>query len=54
MASALVILGCGWIALRHAAAARRLGWPLIFASRDPARARAYTRRFGGLAAYGAY
>jgi predicted dehydrogenase len=54
MATGLVILGCGWIALRHAAAARRLGWPLIFASRDPSRARAYARRFGGIAAYSAY
>lgn len=54
MGSALVVLGCGRIALRHAAAARRLGWPLIFASRDPGRARTYARRFRGLAAYGSY
>jgi UDP-N-acetyl-2-amino-2-deoxyglucuronate dehydrogenase len=52
MTSALVLLGCGWIALRHAAAARRLGWPIIFASRDPARARLYARRFRAIAAYG--
>jgi predicted dehydrogenase len=52
--NALILVGCGWIALRHAAAARRLGLPLIFASRDPGRARAYARRFGGLAAYGSY
>src|SRR2546422_11413736 len=51
---ALVVLGCGWIARRHAAAARRLRLPLIFASRDPARARAYAREFAGVAAYGDY
>ncbi len=50
----LVIIGCGWIALRHAAAARRLGLPLIFASRDLGRARTYARRFHGVAAYGSY
>ncbi|MBI3827066.1 MAG: Gfo/Idh/MocA family oxidoreductase [Candidatus Rokubacteria bacterium] len=53
-APALVVLGCGWIARRHAAAARRLGVPLIFASRDAARAAAYARRFRALAAYGGY
>ena len=51
---ALVIVGCGWIARRHAAAARTLGLPVVFASRDVARARAYAREFGGVAAYGAY
>src|SRR5438046_10710711 len=51
---ALVVLGCGWIARRHAAAARRLRLPLIFASRDVARARAYAREFGGVGAYGGY
>jgi predicted dehydrogenase len=51
---ALVIVGCGWIARRHAAAARALGMPVIFASRDVARARAYAREFGGVAAYGGY
>jgi predicted dehydrogenase len=51
---ALVILGCGWIARRHAAAARRLRLPVIFASRDEARARAYAREFAGVGAYGAY
>jgi predicted dehydrogenase len=45
---ALVILGCGRIAHRHAAAARRLGVPLIFASRSIDRARAYARRYGGV------
>lgn len=51
---ALVIVGCGWIALRHAAAARSLGLSLVFASRDLARARTYARRFRGIAAYGDY
>jgi UDP-N-acetyl-2-amino-2-deoxyglucuronate dehydrogenase len=51
---ALVMLGCGWIARRHAAAARRLRLPVIFASRDAARARAYAREFHGVAAYGDY
>lgn len=50
----LVVIGCGWIARRHAAAARRLRRPLIFASRDAERARRYARTFGGLAAYGSY
>jgi predicted dehydrogenase len=50
----LVVVGCGWIARRHAAAARRLRRPLIFASRDVERARRYARTFGGLAAYGSY
>lgn len=53
-APGVVVLGCGWIARRHAEAARRLGMPLVFASRDVARARAYARRFGGVAAYGSY
>lgn len=51
---ALVIVGCGWIARRHATAARRLRMPVIFASRDLARAQAYAREFGGVAAYGDY
>ena len=51
---AFVILGCGWIARRHAAAARRLGIPIIFASRDEARARAYAKELGGVAAFGSY
>ena len=54
MPSGLVVLGCGWIAQRHAAAARRLRLPLIFASRDVARARAFARRYRALAAYGNY
>jgi UDP-N-acetyl-2-amino-2-deoxyglucuronate dehydrogenase len=51
---ALVIVGCGWIARRHAAAARTLGLPVVFASRDVGRARAYAREFGGVAAYAGY
>jgi len=51
---ALVVLGCGWIARRHAAAAQRRRLPLIFASRDAGRARAYAREFGGVGAYGDY
>jgi predicted dehydrogenase len=51
---ALVIVGCGWIARRHAAAARRLRMPVIFASRSAARAAAYAKEFGGVGAYGDY
>jgi predicted dehydrogenase len=52
----LCIVGCGRIALRHARAARRLRRDLIlsFASRDPAKAEAYRRRFGGREAFGSY
>lgn len=51
---ALVLLGCGWIARRHAAAARRLGIPLLAASRDAERARAFARTFGAAGAFGSY
>jgi UDP-N-acetyl-2-amino-2-deoxyglucuronate dehydrogenase len=50
----LVVVGCGRVAQRHAAAARRLRIPLIFASRDAERARRYARTFGGVAGYGSY
>ena len=52
----VAILGCGWIARRHAAAARRLSAHLdiVFASRSEARARAYAREFCGLAAFDTY
>jgi predicted dehydrogenase len=52
----LGILGCGRFATFHARAARRLGGAVrvAFASRDPARAEAYRRRFGGFAAFGSY
>jgi predicted dehydrogenase len=52
--NALVIVGCGRIAVRHAAAARRLRIPLIAASRDIARARSFARDHGAVAAYGSY
>jgi len=54
MTNGLVVVGCGGIAQRHAAAARRLRVPLVFASRDEDRARRYARTFGGVAAYGSY
>jgi predicted dehydrogenase len=49
-------VGCGRFATFHARAARRLGGAvrIAFASRDPARAEAYRRRFGGFAAFGSY
>lgn len=52
----LAVFGCGWIARRHAAAARSLRGvvALSFASRDPARAEAYRAEFGGVAAYASY
>ncbi|MGH7265202.1 MAG: Gfo/Idh/MocA family protein [Candidatus Rokuibacteriota bacterium] len=52
----LCVVGCGRFATFHAAAARRLGGAvsLAFASRDAARAEAYRRRFGGIAAFGSY
>jgi predicted dehydrogenase len=52
----LCIVGCGRFAGFHARAGRRLGSPvaLAFASRDPARAEAFRRRFGGTAAFGSY
>lgn len=51
----LCLLGCGRFAGFHARAARQLGRGvrLAFASRDPARAEAYRRRWGG-AAFGTY
>jgi UDP-N-acetyl-2-amino-2-deoxyglucuronate dehydrogenase len=51
---ALVIIGCGAIARRHARAAAALRLPIIFASRDLTRARSYARRFRGVAAFGSY
>lgn len=52
----LGIVGCGRFATFHARAARQLGGAVrvAFASRDPARAEAYRRRFGGFAAFGSY
>jgi len=52
----LAILGCGWIAQRHAAAARdlRRDLALSFASRDLRHAERYRKSFGGVAAFGSY
>ena len=52
----LGLVGCGRFAAFHARAARRLGGAvrIAFASRDPIRAEAYRRRFGGFAAFGSY
>ena len=52
----LTILGCGWIARRHAIAARVLRRELVlsFASRDPGNAERYRKTFGGVAAFGSY
>src|SRR6185436_14205249 len=52
----LCIVVCGRFANFHARAARKLGGAvrLAFASRDPARAEAYRRRFGGFAAFASY
>jgi predicted dehydrogenase len=52
----LCLVGCGRFAAFHAWAARRLGGAvrLAFASRDPLRAEAYRRRFGGFGAFGSY
>lgn len=51
----LCIVGCGRFAGFHARAARGLpGLSVAFASRDPARAEAYRRRFRGVLAFGDY
>lgn len=52
----LAVLGCGWIAHRHAAAAQALGKriALSFASRDERRAETYRARYSGVVAYGSY
>lgn len=52
----LCLVGCGYIARRHAAAARRLRREvaLSFASRDAGRAEAYRKAFGGVAAFADY
>jgi UDP-N-acetyl-2-amino-2-deoxyglucuronate dehydrogenase len=47
-------VGCGRIAHRHAAAARRLRIPLIFASRSLDRARRYARRYRAVGAHADY
>ena len=50
------IVGCGRFATFHARAARKLGGAvrIAFASRVPARAEAYRRRYRGFAAFGSY
>jgi predicted dehydrogenase len=52
----LCIAGCGRFAAFHARAARALSGRVAvsFASRNPATAAAYRRRFGGVAAFGSY
>ena len=52
----LLILGCGWIAHRHARAAYQLrrDVALMFASRDQNRAERYRQTYGGVAAFGSY
>jgi predicted dehydrogenase len=52
----IAILGCGYIARRHASLLRgmRPRVQLTFASRDSARAEAYRARYGGVLAFGSY
>ena len=52
----LAFLGCGFIARVHSRHLRSLGDEAVtsYASRDPARARALERQFGGARSYGSY
>jgi UDP-N-acetylglucosamine 3-dehydrogenase len=51
----VLFLGCGRVAEMHSRTLRRLGGiELFYASRDPARADAMCRRFGGRRWYGSY
>jgi predicted dehydrogenase len=51
----VLFLGCGRVAKMHSRTLRRLGGiELFFASRDPARADAFCRRFEGRRWYGSY
>ena len=51
----VLLIGCGAAAALHSRILRRArGVELFFASRDPARADAYRRRFGGRAAFASY
>ncbi|WP_310569609.1 Gfo/Idh/MocA family oxidoreductase [Gemmatimonas sp.] len=51
----IAILGCGYAARIHARALRRLpDVELTFASRDPARAAQYCKRYRGVASWGSY
>jgi UDP-N-acetylglucosamine 3-dehydrogenase len=56
MSLAIAVLGCGRIAQTHATTLARVDGSvrLAFASRDPARAEAYRRRYKGIAAFGSY
>jgi UDP-N-acetylglucosamine 3-dehydrogenase len=52
----IAFLGCGFITGVHSRNLKRLG-PIIaasYASRDPAKAAAFTRQYGGVASYGDY
>jgi len=51
----LLLLGCGRVAETHSRVARSLGGvELLFASRSRDKAETYSRRFGGIAAFGSY
>lgn len=52
----LVFLGCGKVTAKHAQTLKAVGADvaLAFASRDLAKAKEYTRRFGGVASYASY
>lgn len=52
----VAFLGCGYITRVHSAHLRALGGRIVprYASRDIARAREYSRKFGGAASYGDY
>ena len=51
-----MFLGCGFITSVHSRHLRGLGSGVVwsYASRDPAKADAYRRRYGGVGSYGAY
>jgi predicted dehydrogenase len=55
----VLFLGCGWATAIHSRTLRRMGGragpvELSYASRDPARAEAYRRRYGGRRAFDSY
>src|SRR6187455_1443364 len=52
----LAFLGCGFITRVHSRHLRRLGgaFAASYASRDRAKAEAFTRQYGGVASYGDY
>ena len=54
-ATGILIIGCGAAARIHSRVLRRMsGIELCYASRDPGRADAYVRRWGGRRAFGSY